>query len=120
MNQPQHSSRPVDVRLAGDLPNCPRCGQQGLLTADVPHGWDNPDGTATYGTIPVVLCAACDHDSPTAGPLIVYLLVHEQITTATLHECAALIQRWADSITIPPVNAETLETEINAWRRGEL
>ena len=120
MNQPRDGSRPVDVRLAGDLPCCPRCGQQGLLTADVPHGWDNADGTATHGTIPVVLCAACDHDSPTAGPLIVYLLVHEQITAETLHECAALIQRWADSITIPPANAEILEAEITAWRQGEL
>jgi hypothetical protein len=120
VNQPRDGSRPVDVRLAGDLPCCPRCGQQGLLTADVPHGWDNPDGTATHGTIPVVLCPACDHESPAAGPLILYLLVHEQITAETLHECAALIQRWADSITIPPVNAEILEAEITAWRQGEL
>ncbi|HEY1619660.1 MAG TPA: DUF6300 family protein [Streptosporangiaceae bacterium] len=120
MKQPRHGSRPVDVRLAGDLPCCPRCEQQGLLTADVPHGWDDADGTATHGTIPVVLCAACDHDSPTAGPLIVFLLVHEQITAETLHECAALIRHWADSITIPPVNAEALEAEITAWRQGEL
>jgi hypothetical protein len=120
VNQPRHGSVPVEVRLAGDLSCCARCGQQGLLAADVPHGWDNPDGTATRGTIPVVLCADCDHDSPTAGPLIVYLLVHEQITAETLHECAALIQRWADSITVPPVNAEILEAEITAWRQGEL
>jgi Family of unknown function (DUF6300) len=119
VNQPRHGGRAVDVRLAGDLPCCRRCGQQGLLTADVPHGWDNADGTATHGTLPVVLCAACDHDNPTAGPLIIYLLIHEQITAETLHQCAALIQRWADSITIPPVNAETLEGEINAWRQGE-
>jgi hypothetical protein len=120
VNQPRHSGRPVEVRLADGLPYCPRCGQQGLLTADVPHGWDNPDGTTTHGTIPVVLCAACDHRSPTAGPLIVYLLVHEHITAETLHECATLIQRWADNITIPPVNAQTLEAEITAWRQGEL
>jgi hypothetical protein len=120
VNQQGHGSRPVEVRLTGDLPCCPRCGQQGLLTADVPHGWDNADGTATHGTIPVVLCPGCDHNSPTAGPLIVYLLVHEQIIAETLHECAALIQRWADSITIPPVNAEILEAEITAWRQGEL
>lgn len=120
MNQPRHDSRPVDVRLTADLPRCPRCGQQGLLTASIPHGWDNADGTATSGTIPVVLCAACDHDSPAAGPLIVYLLVHDQITAETLHECATLIQRWADSLTIPPANAEILEAEINAWRQDEL
>jgi hypothetical protein len=110
----------VDIRLTGELPDCPRCGQPGLLVADVPHGWDNPDGTATHGTIPVVLCAACDLDSPTAGPLIVYLLVHEQITAGTLRECAALMQRWTASLTIPPVNTDTLEAEISAWRQGEL
>jgi hypothetical protein len=119
VNQPGHGNRPVEVRLTDDLSCCPRCGQQGLLTANVPHGWDNADGTATHGTIPVVLCPGCDHDSPTAGPLIVYLLVHEQITAETLHECAALIQHWADSITIPPVNAERLEAEITVWRQGE-
>jgi hypothetical protein len=120
VNQSGRGSRPVDVRLAGDLPSCPRCGQQSLLTADVPHGWDNPDGTATHGTIPVVLCAACDHDSPAAGPLVLYLLVHEQITPETLHECAALIQRWADSITIPAPDMDQLEEELHAWRQGNL
>jgi hypothetical protein len=78
-------------------------------------GWDNPNGTATHGT-----CAACDLDSPTAGPLFVHLLVHEQITTETLHECAALIQRWADSITIATADTEALEAEITAWSQGEL
>jgi hypothetical protein len=120
VNQARQGRRFVEVRLAGNLSCCPRCGQQGLLTASVPHGWENADGTATHGTIPVVLCAACDHDSPTAGPLIVYLLVHEQITAETLYECAALLQRWADSVTIPPVNTEMLEAEITAWRQGEL
>lgn len=120
MNRPGHDGRPVEVRLADNLPCCPRCRQQGLLAADVPHGWHNPDGTVTHGVIPVVLCAACDYDSPTAGPLIVYLLVHEQITDTTLLECAALMQRWADSITIPPMNAKTLEAEIAAWWQGEL
>jgi len=90
------------------------------MTADVPHGWDNPDGTITRGTINVVLCARCDHDNPDAGPLIVYLLVHQQITRETLHECAALIQRWADSIAIPPVNTDQLEEEILAWQRDDL
>ena len=120
MNKPRHGSRPIEVRLTGDVPCCPRCGQQGLLTAHVPHDLDSADGTTTRGSIPVVLCAACDHDSPTAGPLIIYLLVHEQITTETLNECAALIQRWADSLAIPPVNAEMLDADIIAWRRGEL
>ena len=112
--------QPIDIRMDNSLPCCPRCGQQGLLAAEIPHGWNNPDGTATQGTLPVVLCAACDHGSATAGPLIVFLLVHEQITAETLEECAALIQRWADGIAIPPVNMEQLEEEILAWRRGDL
>jgi hypothetical protein len=90
------------------------------MTAEVPHGCDNPDGTVTQGTIIVTLCARCDHDSPAAGPLIVYLLVHQQITPETLHECASLIQRWADSITIPPVSMDQLEEEILTWQRGDL
>jgi hypothetical protein len=90
------------------------------MAAEVSHGWDNPDGTVTRGTMNVVLCARCDHDSPEAGPLIVYLLVHQQITPETLHECAALIQRWTDNITIPPVNTDQLEEEILAWQRGDL
>jgi hypothetical protein len=120
MNQPARGSRPIEVRLVGGLPCCPRCGRQGLLAADISHGLDDADGTATHGTIPVVLCAACDHDSPTAGPVIVYLLVHEQITAEGLQECAALIRLWADGITIPAVNAEGLEAETSAWRQGEL
>jgi hypothetical protein len=120
VNEQEHAGRSIEVRLTGSVPCCPRCGQQGLLVADVPHGWDNPDATTTSGTIPVVLCAACDHDSPSAGPLIVYLLVHEQVTAGTLQECAALIRLWAESITIPSVNIEQLEAEISAWRKGDL
>jgi hypothetical protein len=108
------------VRLAGDLPCCPRCGQQGLLAASVPHNLGSADGTAVRGTITVVLCASCDHDDPAAGPLILYLLVHEHITTGTLRECAALVQRWADSLTVPAVDLDKLEEEIAAWHRGEL
>jgi hypothetical protein len=52
--------------------------------------------------------------------VIVYLLVHEQITAEGLQECAALIRLWADGITIPAVNAEGLEAETSAWRQGEL
>jgi hypothetical protein len=90
------------------------------MTADVPHGWGNPDSTVTQGTIRVILCARCDHASPEAGPLIVYLLVHQQITPETLHECAALVQRWTDNITIPPIDVDQLEEEIVARQRGDL
>lgn len=120
MSQPANGGRPIDVRLTGDLPSCPWCGQRGLIAASVPHGLGSTDGNVTRGTLPVVLCARCDHENPAAGPLIMYLLVHEQVTLGTLQQCAALIQRWVDSIAIPSVDIEQLEEEILAWRQGEL
>lgn len=110
----------IDIRPQEHLASCPRCGQEALLTADVPHGWDNPDGTRTEGTIPRTLCAACDHDDPDAGPLIVFLLVHDTITPATLREAAALIQRWAASLAIPAPDPARIEDEARAWRDGDL
>jgi Family of unknown function (DUF6300) len=120
VTRPPAGGRPVEIQLTDCIPCCPHCGQQGLLAASVPHGWDNPDGTSTHGTMPVVLCSACDHDDPAAGPLAVYLLVHEKITAETLRECAALIQRWTDSINIAAADEEKLEAEAAALRRGEL
>lgn len=90
-------SQPIDVEVVAGLPGCGRCGQPGLIAANVPEGWRNAGGS-----VPVVLCAGCDHDSPTAGPLVVYLLVHDQITEENLRECAVLIQRWIDGITAAP------------------
>jgi hypothetical protein len=90
------------------------------MTADVPHGWDNPDGSRTDGTIPVTLCAVCDVDRPAAGPLVAYLLVHEEITEDNLAEGAALIRRWAESLYIGAADASKIEEELNAWRRGDL
>jgi hypothetical protein len=68
----------------------------------------------------VVLCAACGIDDPHAGPLITYLLVHEQVTPENLRECAALIRDWAENITIPPVDLDKLDKEVQAWRQGDL
>jgi hypothetical protein len=112
--------RPVTVRITQDQPCCPRCGAAGLLTAGVPHGWVNPDGTATSGVIPVVLCASCDANEPGAAPLITYFHVHGQVDAASVAECAALIQGWADSLTVAPLDQVQLEEEIRAWQRGDL
>jgi Family of unknown function (DUF6300) len=115
----QSASQEIEVRVTGEPPACHRCGQQSLLSAVVPHGWANPDGTTIRGTMEVTLCA-CDHASPAAGPLVTYLLVHETITAETLIECAALIRRWTESITIQSINASKLDEEIRSWRRGDL
>jgi hypothetical protein len=112
--------RAVSVRVRNDQPCCPRCGQHPLLSADVPHGWDNPGRPQTTGTIPVALCGYCDADDPKAGPLITYFHVHGQVDAANMTEFAALAQAWADSITIPPVDVSALDEEIRAWEQGEL
>ena len=90
------------------------------MSARIPHGWDNPDGSRTDGTLPVVLCATCDAGDPTAGALITFFHVHEYITPDLLHECADLIQRWASNITIPPVDLDALDAETRAWQHGDL
>jgi hypothetical protein len=110
----------LGVCIADDQPGCPACGQQALLSAKVPHGLDNPDGTQTSGHVVVVLCATCHAADPYGGPLITYFQVHGQITAETLDEAACLIRAWADNITIPPVNLDLLEGEFQAWLRGDL
>lgn len=113
-------SRPVTVRLTQQQAACPRCGTPALLFADVPHGWTSPDGSVTRGTIPVVLCPACDADEPGAAALITYFNVHGQVDAGSVQECAALIQAWVDSITIPPLDETRLNEEIRVWQQGEL
>jgi hypothetical protein len=117
---PPPQSRPVTVRLTRDEAVCPYCNGIALLTADVPHGWTRPDGSITRGTIPVLLCPACDADKPGAGPLITYFNVHGQVDAETVEECAVLIQAWVDDITIPPLDLAKLDQEIRAWHRGDL
>jgi hypothetical protein len=112
--------RAVTVRISDIQPCCPRCGQQVLLSADLPHGWDNPDGTRTSGTIPVGICERCDASDPAAGALITYFQVHGQVDASSLHEFAGLAQAWADGVAIPPLDTAALEDEIRAWKQGEL
>lgn len=112
--------RDVEIRVSGEPPDCPHCGRPGLLVAHVPYGWDNPGAEPTQGTIPVVLCAICDIGDEHAGPLIAFLLVNEQVTPQTVPECATLIQRWADSITIPRPDMNRIDEEYQAWRDGSL
>jgi hypothetical protein len=112
--------RPVTVEVSDTQPDCPRCGGLPLMTAYVPHGWPNPDGTWTGGTIPVVLCPACDAANQAAAPLITYFHVHGAVDEATVIECAALIQAWTDSLSIPPLDQARLNAETRAWHLGDL
>jgi Family of unknown function (DUF6300) len=111
---------PLTVEVSDTQRGCPRCGGHSLMTAYVPHGWVNSDGTQTGGNLPVVLCPACDAGSAAGGPLITYFHVHGAVDHSTVIECAALIQAWADSITIPPLDQARLDAEIRAWHAGEL
>jgi len=66
---------------------------------DVPRVVRNGRGGEITGTIPVTLCAICDHDTPGAGPLITFLTVHEHITGANAQEFASYAQQWVDQVT---------------------
>jgi hypothetical protein len=120
MSPPTQPSRPVTVRLTRDEASCLRCGTIALLTAGMPHGLTEQDGTVTRSTIPVLLCPVCDTDKPSAAPLITYFNVHGQVDAGTIEECAALIQAWVDSIAVPPLDHAQLDEEIRAWHQGDL
>jgi hypothetical protein len=91
-----------------------------LLSAQVPHDVTGADGRTAQGHLTVVLCPSCDAGDPRGGPLVTFFHVHGQVTAETLQEAAALIQQWAESITIPPVDMALLDQEHQAWRRGDL
>jgi hypothetical protein len=112
--------QPITVRISDTQPCCPRCGQQALMCAYVPHGWDNEDGAATRGTIPVVLCAQCNAGEPEAGALITFFHVHGEVDASAVIEFASLAQAWVASITIPPVDMDRLNAEIRAWQENDL
>jgi len=75
-------------------PECPGCGQRGILSALVPlrtgAAGRRPD--ARRGV--AVLCERCDIDDPDAGPLITYFAVHGAIGPDTLEQGTALVAAW--------------------------
>jgi hypothetical protein len=109
----------VDVQAVADK-HCPRCDSPVLLSAQMPHGWENPDGTRVEGTLTAFLCPKCDSGSPGAAPLITFFQVHEQLDPGNLYECADLIRNWIATIEFTPVDLAKLEEEYLAWRVGEL
>jgi hypothetical protein len=114
-----HGHAEIAVRVTSAVPDCPRCGRPALLAADVPHSLDGPS-SPPEGTVPVVLCASCDIGQDHAGPLIAFLLVHEQVTPALVSECADLLQRWVDAIIVPHADPAQVEAEYRDWLSGEL
>jgi hypothetical protein len=112
--------RPIDVGSTPGDPPCPRCEQPGILSARVPYGWERADGQRTNGTTIVVLCPTCDANDPAAGALITFFHVHGHVTEETVQQCAELLQAWADSIEMPNLDLDALNSEVDAWRQGEL
>lgn len=120
MNTPGRRTPNVEVLSGATTPRCARCGQEGLLSARIPHGWERGDGLRVNGTTIVVLCPTCDAGNSDAGALITFFAVHERVTENTLTEFANLLQRWAASIEMPTIDIAALDAEVDAWRRGDL
>jgi hypothetical protein len=113
------TGRGIDVGSAAGETSCPRCGQPGILSARVPYGWERGDGQRTNGTTIVVLCSRCDAGTPAAGALITFFHVHGHVTEETVQQCAELLQAWADSLEVPNLDLDALNSEVAAWRQGE-
>jgi hypothetical protein len=118
MSSPNRAGNEVLITPA--VPDCGRCGGEGLLSAHVPHGWDRADGRRVDGIAAVVLCPACDVNDTASGALITYFHVHGRVTPETLEQCAGLLQAWVDSIEVPAVDLDQLNAEAEAWYRNEL
>ncbi|MFI6705398.1 DUF6300 family protein [Nonomuraea sp. NPDC050478] len=108
----------MDVITTAKPPLCPRCEGEGLLCARVPHGWTNASGAAVEGRTEVVLCAACDAEVPGAAALITWFHVHGQVEDS--EEFVRLLVAWAEQVSVPPLDEQRLEAEIELWRNGEL
>jgi Family of unknown function (DUF6300) len=114
------SNAAIDVHNA-EVPNCPRCGGPGLISAQIPVStWS--DGTPLQ--IPchavVILCPACDIGSPEAGALIAFFAVHGCVSDETIEEFGRLLQAWTTVVQPPVADPERVEAEYQLWRAGEL
>ncbi|MET7335978.1 DUF6300 family protein [Nonomuraea sp. NPDC005650] len=112
-------NRQIEVITSDDAPECPRCGQEGLLYARVPNGWYNAAGARVEGYTGVVLCPACDTQDLHAAPLITWFHVNGEANDED-QEFVRLFIAWATNVFVPMLNEQALEDEIEQWRRGEL
>jgi hypothetical protein len=88
----------ITLTRSAELPECLRCGGEGLLSASVPGGSDNGGRDVRR----VVLCPSCDIGDSAAGPLILFFAVHGRVTAQTATEFAGLLRTWADHTTAGP------------------
>ncbi|WP_336214866.1 DUF6300 family protein [Nonomuraea sp. LPB2021202275-12-8] len=112
--------RRIDAMTTANPPSCARCGGEALLWVRVPHGWPNAGGATVQGRTGVVLCATCDVDAPGAAALITWFHVHGQVEEEDSEEFVRLLVAWAEQVSVPPLDEQRLETEIDMWRRGNL
>lgn len=103
----------------GDVPPCPRCGGEGLLRAKIPRGSAGASGGRVRLYLPVVLCATCDLEAPSAGALITFFQVHGSVTDANAGVFADLAGTWIASVDVEPVSEARLDADIAAWRAGD-
>ena len=83
---------------------CPRCGGPGLLAVEV--------GPATSA----VLCARCDLDHPTGGPVVLWFTVNGRINTAAqVEELAALLLPWVETVSPASLDSAALAATLEAW-----
>jgi Family of unknown function (DUF6300) len=93
-----------DIMLTrtAELPQCPRCGAEGLLSASVPDDGRNGERDGGRDSRRVVLCPSCDIADSAAGPLILFFAVYGQVTAQTAEEFAGLLRTWADHTAAGP------------------
>ncbi|GAA3394448.1 DUF6300 family protein [Cryptosporangium minutisporangium] len=83
---------------------CPRCGGPALLAVEV--------GSSESA----VLCAQCDLDHPTGGPVVLWFAVNGRINTpAQVEELAALLLPWVETVSPPSVDGTALQATVDAW-----
>jgi|SRR5580658_10169283 hypothetical protein len=116
----QPGSKEIRLVQVSAQPSCPRCGGEGLLSAQVPEGGRNNRGQPAWGSRVIVLCSRCDADDPAAGALVLFSAIHDSITDDIAEEFAFLLRNWASQALVPDVDLEALEAELEAWHRGEL
>ncbi|MCA2224627.1 DUF6300 family protein [Nonomuraea aurantiaca] len=113
------TQRRIEVVSTAEPARCPRCEGEALLSARVPYGWANAGGGWVHGRTGVVLCPACDENTPHAAPLITWFHVHGKADHGD-EELALLLAAWARNVSVPRLDEQAWKAEIGRWRRGDL
>ena len=113
-------STELRIESTAEVPNCPQCSSPGLISALVPHTIHNARGVGIPGSSVAVLCPSCDAQDPVAGAVITFFTVHGAVSEETLAEAAPLLEAWARTAVVKPVDLERLHVEYTAWLADEL